>query len=85
MLSVLAKAAELRPECDNIVVGLGTVQKREVVGMIQSGTVYVIAQDFEGTLEFYRKLLERDVAAQNKTRFAIFRIGGLVVCDERLF
>ncbi|HIZ20154.1 MAG TPA: VOC family protein [Firmicutes bacterium] len=45
--------------------------------MIQSGTVYVIAQDFEGTLEFYRKLLERDVAAQNKTRFAIFRIGGL--------
>lgn len=45
--------------------------------MITFGTIYIITQDFEGTLEFYKKLFERDVAAQNKTRFACFQIDGL--------
>lgn len=45
--------------------------------MITFGTVYIITQDFEGALEFYKKLFERDVAAQNKTRFACFQIDGL--------
>lgn len=45
--------------------------------MITFGTVYIITQDFEGALEFYKNLFERDVAAQNKTRFACFQIDGL--------
>lgn len=45
--------------------------------MITFGTIYIITQDFEGALEFYKKLLERDVAAQNQTRFACFQIDGL--------
>ncbi len=40
--------------------------------MITYGTVYIITQKFNETLEFYRKLFERDVVAQNKTRFACF-------------
>ena len=51
--------------------------KKGETGMIRSGTVYVIASDFEATLEFYRQLLEREAAAQNKTRFAVFQVGGL--------
>ncbi len=31
--------------------------------MITFGTIYIITQDFEGTLEFYKKLFERDVTA----------------------
>lgn len=45
--------------------------------MITYGTVYVITHNFEEALEFYRKLFERDVVAQNKTRFASFQIDGL--------
>ena len=45
--------------------------------MITYGTVYIITQDFEKALEFYRKLFKREVIAQNKTRFASFRIDGL--------
>lgn len=45
--------------------------------MITYGTIYIIAQNFNETLEFYKKLFERDVDEQNKTRFASFRIDGL--------
>ncbi len=45
--------------------------------MITFGTVYIITQNFEGALKFYKKLLKRDVTAQNKTRFACFQIDGL--------
>lgn len=40
--------------------------------MIIFGTVYIITKNFEGPLEFYKKLLKRDVTARNKTRFACF-------------
>lgn len=45
--------------------------------MITLGSIYIITADFERTLDFYRKLLQRDVIAQNKTRFAVFQIDGL--------
>lgn len=51
--------------------------QKEAGIMITFGTIYIIVQDFEGALEFYKKLFERDVTAQNKTRFACFQIDGL--------
>ena len=48
--------------------------------MIDSGLVYLIVRDFEKSLAFYKKLLEKDVSAQNKTRFAIFHVGQLCLC-----
>ncbi len=44
--------------------------------MITYGTVYFISRNFNKALEFYRKLFERDVVSQNKTRFACFQIDG---------
>lgn len=44
--------------------------------MITYGTVYIISLHFNKALEFYRKLFERDVISQNKTRFACFQIDG---------
>lgn len=41
------------------------------------GSVYLIVKDFEKSIDFYRKLLDKDVDAQNMTRFAIFNIEGL--------
>lgn len=48
--------------------------------MIEYGSVYLVARDFEKSLAFYKKLLEKDVSAQNKTRFAIFHVGSLCLC-----
>lgn len=48
--------------------------------MIESGLVYLVVRDFETSLAFYRKLLEKDVSACNQTRFAIFHVGGLCLC-----
>lgn len=48
--------------------------------MLDTGSIYLIVRDFERSVSFYKKLLERDVSAQNKTRFAIFHVGGLCLC-----
>lgn len=45
--------------------------------MIQFGSVYLIVKDFSKSIEFYKALLEKDVDAQNMTRFAIFNVNGL--------
>ncbi len=41
------------------------------------GSIYLIVKDFEKSIEFYRTLLNKDVDAQNMTRFAVFNIDGL--------
>lgn len=48
--------------------------------MIEYGSIYLVVRDFEKSVEFYKKLFETDVSAQNKTRFAIFNAGGLNLC-----
>lgn len=48
--------------------------------MLDTGSIYLIVGDFERSLSFYKQLLERDVSAQNKTRFAIFNVVGLCLC-----
>jgi len=48
--------------------------------MIKMGSIYLVVKDFEKSLEFYKQLLEKDVSAQNKTRFAIFNVNGLCLC-----
>lgn len=45
--------------------------------MITFGNIYIIAQDFEKSISFYKELFQKDVKAQNKTRYAIFEIKGL--------
>lgn len=45
--------------------------------MISQGSIYLIARDFDESVQFYKSLLERDVAAQNMNRFAVFNIDGL--------
>lgn len=45
--------------------------------MISYGSIYLIAKDFERSVQFYKSLLERDVTAQNMNRFAIFHVDGL--------
>lgn len=42
--------------------------------MISSGSIYIIVKDFDKSVQFYKLLLERDVTAQNMSRFAIFNI-----------
>lgn len=48
--------------------------------MIEFGSIYLVVRDFEKSLDFYKKLFEVGVSAQNKTRFAIFNAGGLCLC-----
>lgn len=48
--------------------------------MIEFGSVYLVVRDFEKSVDFYKKLFEVDVSAQNKNRFAIFNAGGLCLC-----
>ncbi|MCI9386257.1 MAG: VOC family protein [Lachnospiraceae bacterium] len=45
--------------------------------MIMYGSIYLIAKDFEKSISFYKALFEKDVHAQNKTRFAVFDTNGL--------
>lgn len=45
--------------------------------MITKGSVYLISKDFDKSVRFYQSLLQRDVAAQNMNRFAIFHIESL--------
>lgn len=42
--------------------------------MISSGSIYIIVKDFDKSVQFYKLLLEREVTAQNMSRFAIFDI-----------
>jgi Glyoxalase/Bleomycin resistance protein/Dioxygenase superfamily. len=49
----------------------------EVEVVITFGNIYIITKDFDGALDFYKKLFEKDVAAQNKTRYASFQLDGL--------
>ena len=44
--------------------------------MINWGSIYLIVKDFNRTIEFYKKLLEKDVVAQNSNRFAVFDVNG---------
>ena len=48
--------------------------------MIKTGSIYLVVKDFDKSLDFYKQLLEKDVSAQNKTRFAIFNLNGLCFC-----
>ncbi|RKI27203.1 glyoxalase/bleomycin resistance/dioxygenase family protein [bacterium 1xD8-6] len=50
---------------------------QEGIAMITFGNIYIITKDFEAAVDFYKKLFERDVVAQNKSRYAIFQIDGL--------
>ena len=45
--------------------------------MISQGSIYLIVKDFDKSIQFYKSLLERDVAAQNMNRFAVFNVDGL--------
>ena len=47
--------------------------------MITYGSIYLIAKDFEKSISFYRALFQKEVHAQNKTRFAVFDINGLTL------
>lgn len=48
--------------------------------MIEFGSIYLVARDFEKSVDFYKKLFDIDVSSQNKTRFAIFNANGLRLC-----
>lgn len=48
--------------------------------MIEFGSVYLVVRDFESSVDFYKKLFETEVSAQNQTRFAVFNKGGLCLC-----
>lgn len=41
-----------------------------------NGSIYLIAKDFEKSLEFYEKILEIPVLGKNMDRFAIFNLNG---------
>ena len=47
--------------------------------MIKTGSIYLVVKDFDKSLDFYKQLLEKDVSAQNKTRFAIFHLNSLCI------
>lgn len=54
----------------------------EILGgrdMYTYGSIYLIAEDFDQSISFYRALFERDVLNQNKNRFAVFDINGLTL------
>lgn len=48
--------------------------------MINFGSVYLVVKDFNKSLDFYKKLFERDVESQNMDRFAAFSVDGLWLC-----
>ena len=47
--------------------------------MNMTGSVYLVAGDFERSLDFYKKLLQRDPESANE-RFAVFCLPGLRLC-----
>lgn len=49
------------------------------------GSIYLIVNDFEKSLEFYEKLFDMNVSATNGNRFAIFNTPGLNLCLMNAF
>lgn len=47
--------------------------------MITFGSIYIITAEFEKAVDFYRLLFEKEVDAQNKTRYAQFSLNGLTL------
>ena len=48
--------------------------------MLETGSIYLVVRDFGRSVSFYKKLLEKNVSAQNKTRFAVFNVGSFYLC-----
>ena len=48
--------------------------------MLETGAIYLIVRDFDQSVSFYKQLLEKNVSAQNKTRFAVFNVGSFYLC-----
>lgn len=44
-----------------------------------TGSIYLVTRDFERSLDFYEKVLDRKVSASNG-RFAVFTLPGLNLC-----
>ncbi len=44
------------------------------------GSIYLIVKDFDASVSFYEKVLDRKVSAANGKRFAMFRYEGLNLC-----
>lgn len=44
------------------------------------GAIYLVVKDFDKSLDFYEKVLEKKVSARNGNRFAIYNIDGLCLC-----
>lgn len=47
---------------------------------MQSGSIYLVVRDFEKSLEFYEKILNRKVSATSGNRFAVFNYEGFNLC-----
>ena len=48
--------------------------------MLETGSIYLVVRDFDQSVSFYKQLLEKNVSAQNKTRFAVFNVGSFYLC-----
>ena len=48
--------------------------------MLETGSIYLVVRDFDQSVSFYKQLLEKNVLAQNKTRFAVFNVGNFYLC-----
>ena len=48
--------------------------------VLETGSIYLVVRDFDQSVSFYKQLLEKNVSAQNKTRFAVFNVGNLCLC-----
>lgn len=44
------------------------------------GSIYLVVKDFDKSLDFYEKVLDRKVSATNGKRFAMFNNPGLNLC-----
>lgn len=47
---------------------------------MRSGSIYLVVKDFDKSLDFYEKVLDRKVSATNGKRFAMFHMKGLNLC-----
>lgn len=47
---------------------------------MRCGSVYLVAKDFEKSVLFYEKILDRKVSRTNGSRFAVFNMQGLNLC-----
>lgn len=47
---------------------------------MHSGSIYLVVRDFEKSLEFYEKILNRNISATSGNRFAVFNYEGLNLC-----